>query len=170
MKLSKSIFVLLGTIGCLSQVGCGVYYPYDYTVEGTWVAEEPVVVPSHGYFSQDQITFNVSWNPYSSYDDPIVSLITPFSYIVEDGGPAYDGCFFSDTHDESLFKRVSVIHCDDPYHGTYDVQIDNPAGYDQNVTLEVIQETRNPYGIDQLSSHTYSTVMAGSSTLISYDF
>ncbi len=172
MNLVKKISLLgvLMLIG-LGQTGCGPYYPYDdYYAEGWIVEEEVEVIEPVGYFSAERLTFEIRWEDSGFTPDLVSSLITPLGSLIDDGGPELDGCYFLGTYDDSAFEKVSMIECVDPFHGTYELNIENIGFVTRYPTIKVIKEYDNGYGITQQSSFQTPTVFSGDNVLLHYSF
>lgn len=147
---------------------CGPYIPYVETE--AWIIEEPVVVESYGYFSDSKITFKISWDqPFGYNPDIEMSLVTPYSGLVNENHPEADGCYFMGVYDEGN-QRVSVIECDDPFGGTYDLEMENVTSIDIDVQIKVIEEYRNEHGIDQYVYRQDRHVDLFSTKIISFTF
>lgn len=168
MKLSKLVLTFLTLAFSTSMIGCGPYYPYYYEEE--WIVEEPVVVQPHGYYTQHQLTFKISWDTTYGGTDLDVSVVTPSYHFIEAGGFPYDGCLFTTMGTDNSGMRYNIIECDDPDFGTYDIQIENMGVFDQEAIVEVIEETRGYDGVDQLRSHQHRMIESGDTVLVSYSY
>ncbi len=170
--LKMNVVSLVAVIGVF-QTGCGVYYDpfYDPFYDDGWIVEEEIeIVDPVGYFDTERLTFEIKWEDSGFTPDLVSSLETPLGSTVIDGGLEWDGCYFLGTYDESPFEKVSLIECVDPFHGTYELNIENIGFVTRNAKIKVVKEFQNGYGVTQEVSSQNSTVFSGDNVLLHYSF
>lgn len=164
---SRLMTVLILMIAA-TQIGCGPYYPY---YEDAWVVEEEVVVEEPlQYYGQEKLSFKVSWDNQMGSPDLDVTLVTPFYHFVALGSFPKDGCLFTTMGSDNLGGRYSIIECDTPIHGHYDVQIENNGAFDVDASIQVTEQICDYGGTRTHSSRQNMIVNGHDTALVSYEY
>lgn len=159
---------LVGLLGVVGLSSCGPMYPLGtvgWTVEGVIEVDEP----TYHDFSDDKLTFKVSWD--GDFDnDLLVTIITPSRDEVYENGPLQDGCYFLDTYEDSNHRITSIVECSDSRRGTYEISLENIGFDDVNAKVEVVESYYNGRSITQQISTLNRLVYEGDDVHLTYDY